>query len=116
MMYLLVCVLDEPSHLTGVLGAWRAAGVPGITILESYGVQGAEEHSKQSHLPRFMGLFGWTPSENCGHNTLFALVEDMETVERAVAATEAVTGDLTRPHTGIAFAVPVAAAWGLPKV
>jgi hypothetical protein len=39
----------------------------------------------------------------------------METVKRGVAATEAVTGDLAGPHTGILFALPVEMAWGLPK-
>ena len=38
-----------------------------------------------------------------------------EAVERVVAATEEVVGDLTQPNTGVLFAVPVAAAWGLPK-
>jgi hypothetical protein len=39
----------------------------------------------------------------------------MEIVERVVAGTEEVVGDLSQPNTGVLFAVPVAAAWGLPK-
>jgi hypothetical protein len=39
----------------------------------------------------------------------------MEMVKKVVAATETIVGDLSQPHTGVLFAVPVAAAWGLPK-
>ena len=38
-VYLLVCVLDAPAHLSAVLDGWTEAGVLGITVLESIGVQ-----------------------------------------------------------------------------
>ena len=47
--------------------------------------------------------------------TIFAVVPSMEIVEQLVAATEQIVGDLSQPNTGVLFAVPVAAAWGLPK-
>jgi len=54
-------------------------------------------------------------TDQVGHTTLFAVVEEMSVVERVKEATEAVVGDLSRPNTGVLFAVPVAAAWGLHK-
>jgi hypothetical protein len=54
-------------------------------------------------------------TDQVGHHTLFAVVPDMKIVEKLVEATEKVVGDLSQPHTGVLFAVPVAAAWGLPK-
>jgi hypothetical protein len=37
-VYLLVCVLDNPTHLTAVLEGWTQAGVLGITVLDSTGI------------------------------------------------------------------------------
>jgi hypothetical protein len=54
-------------------------------------------------------------TDQVGHTTLFAVVPDMEIVERLVAATETIVGDLSQPNTGVLFAIPVTAAWGLPK-
>lgn len=114
-MYLLVCVLDNPSNLTAVLDSWTDAGVLGITVLDSTGVQRIKKHTGQEDLPLFIGFSRLLRTDQYSHNTLFAVVKDMDTVKRAVAATEAVTGALAGPHTGILFALPVEAAWGLPK-
>ncbi len=115
-MYMMVCFLDDPDRLADVLAGWRKAGVSGVTIIESTGTQRVEERAAQQGVPLFMG-FGrmLCANDEYTHNTLFALVADMETIERAVAETEAVVGDLSGPHTGIVFALEVAAAWGLPK-
>lgn len=114
-MYLLVCVLDNPSHLTDVLDGWTQAGVLGITVLDSTGVQRVRERASQAGVPLFMGFGRLLGTDEYSHNTLFAVVKDMDTVRQAVSATEAITGDLAGPHTGVLFALPVEAAWGLPK-
>lgn len=114
-MYLLVCVLDNPSHLTAVLDGWTDAGVMGVTVLDSTGVQRVRQRMGQESVPMFMGFSRLLRTDQYSHNTLFAVVKDMDTIERAVAATEVVTGDLAGPHTGILFALPLEAAWGLPK-
>lgn len=114
-MYLLVCVLDNPSHLSAVLDGWTEAGVQGITVLDSTGVQRVRQRMSQEDAPMFMSFSRLLRTDQYSHNTLFAVVKDMDTVRHAVAATEAVTGDLAGPHTGILFALPVEAAWGLPK-
>jgi hypothetical protein len=114
-MYLLVCVLDNPSLLDAVLDGWAEAGVLGITVLESIGVQRVRQRLGRQDTPLFMGFSRLLCTDQYSHNTLFAAVEDMDTVRRAVAATEAITGDLSGPHTGILFAMPIEAVWGLPK-
>lgn len=114
-MYLLVCVLDNPALLSAVLDRWARAGVIGITVLDSTGIERMRRHEREHAAPLFMGFSQLLRSDQYSHNTLFAVVQDMDTVRRAAAATEAVTGDLAGPHTGIVFALPVAAAWGLPK-
>jgi len=114
-MYALVCVLDNPSHLNAVLDGWSEAGVQGITVLESTGMQRVRERIGQKDKPWLMSFSRLLRTDEYCHNTLFAVVDDMDTVHRAVAATEAITGDLRKPHTGILFACPVEATWGLPK-
>lgn len=114
-MYMLIAVIDNPAHLTAVLDGWSDAGVQGITILESTGVHRVRERQCREDVPLFLGFSRLLRTDECSQNTLFAVVEDMETVQRAAAATEAVVGDLSKPDTGILFALPVAAAWGLPK-
>jgi len=112
-MYLLLMVLDDSTKLNEVLEAWVEAGIQGITILESTGLNRVlPRHSPQPMYASFSYLFG---SARVGHNTLFAIVETMELAEAAVEATEAVLGDLTQPHTGIVCAVPIAKTWGIPE-
>lgn len=114
-MYLMICVLDDTSHLEAVLEAWTKAGIPGVTILESTGVQRVQQRACREDIPLFMGFSRLLRTDQYCHNTLLAVVENMEVVHEAVAATEAIIGDLSRPHTGIICALPVEAVWGVPK-
>lgn len=114
-MLQIVFVLDNPSLLNDVLEAWSKTGVKGITILESTGVHRVRGRASTQDAPLMLGFSRLLRTDQVGHNTLFAVVEDMDTVERVKEATEAAVGDLRGPATGILFALPVAAAWGLPK-
>lgn len=110
-MYMLVMVLDNTAHLNDVLDAWDRAGVGGVTIIESTGLNRVlQRHSPDMVFAGFSQIFG---SGRVGHNTLFTVIDSLELAETAVAATEAVLGDLTEPDKGIIFALPVAKTWGL---
>ncbi len=109
-MFMLMMVLDDVSHLDNVLQAWQSAGVHGVTILESTGMQRVIERRKPSTA---RGAFGGLFSSMVGHKTIFAVVEDLEMAEEALQQAEAIIGSLSEPNTGIAFLVPVIAAWGL---
>lgn len=112
-MYLLVMVLDNVEHLNDVLDAWQRAGVPGITILESTGVNRMLERNRAD--PAFAGFSQIFGSGRVGHNTIFSIIDDLALAETAVAETEKVVGSISQPHTGIIFAVPIAQAWGAGK-
>lgn len=112
-MYLLVMVLDDSTRLNEVLTAWRNAGVKGVTVLESTGLN--RVLPRESAQPAFAGFSQIFGSGRVGHNTLFAVIDELTVAETAVAATEAILGDLTQPHTGIVFALPVAKTWGMPE-
>jgi len=114
-MFQIVFVLDSPALLTDILQAWTGAGVKGITITESTGVHRVRSRACPQDAPLMLGLSRLLRTDQVGHSTLFAVVEDMDTVERVKDATEKVVGDLSGPNTGILFALPVAAVWGIPK-
>ena len=106
-MYLLMMVLDDPGRLADVLRAWEDAGVSGVTILESTGLARALERRPTREA---------ADAPDDGHNTLFAVVDDIDVAARVADRVQAILGDLNRPHTGILFLVPVLAAWGLGGV
>lgn len=110
-MYMLIMVLDDTGRLNDVLQAWEEAGVPGVTILESTGLARAlaRNHSYEAEA---------TPNDppargRVGHQTLFAVVDDIDVAARVADRVQAILGDLNNPNTGILFLVPVLAAWGL---
>jgi hypothetical protein len=112
-MYLLVMVLDDVAHRDEVLQAWVEAGVGGVTILESTGINRVLRRAKAQ--PMFMGFGQVFGGGRVGHNTLFAIVESVDIAEAAVKATEKIIGDLTEPDTGVIFAVELSKTWGLPQ-
>lgn len=112
-MYMLIMVLDDSTRLNEVLQAWRDAGVKGVTIMESTGVNRVLPRAVAG--PMFAGFSQIFGSGRVGHHTLFAVIEGLELAETAVVATESVLGNLTQPHTGIVFVVPVVKVWGMPS-
>jgi hypothetical protein len=109
-MHLLVLVLDNNRYLNDILAAWDAAGVRGVTILESTGLN--RVLSRQTASPLFSGFSTLVGANRSGNNTLFAVIDGMASAESLKQATESVLGDLSQPNTGILFAVPLDAAWG----
>jgi hypothetical protein len=110
-MYLLVMVLDDPSRLNEVLDAWAGAGVPGVTIMDSTGINRVLfRQTPEAAFPGFGQIFS---AGRVGHHTIFSVIPVLEVAERAVIATEAVIGKLSEPHRGVMFVLPVTQAWGL---
>lgn len=114
MAHLLVFVLDNPEQCSDILKAWEEAGAPGVTILESTGL-GRLRHCLWDDLPLMPSLRDILASRELHHRTLFTVIEDEATVERVIAATEQIIGDLTGHHTGFLFVVPVTRVLGLRK-
>lgn len=109
-MYMLVMVLDDVARLGDILNVWMEAGLPGITILESTGVNRVRQRrAPEAAFAGFSQIFG---SGRVGHNTIFSIIPTLDLAEKAVAATEAVVGKLDEPHKGIVFVLPVVQAWG----
>ncbi|MGD8398844.1 MAG: hypothetical protein PVG11_08305 [Anaerolineae bacterium] len=114
MAHLLVLVLDNIEQCPDVLDAWEEAGVPGVTILESTGLNRVREGIRDDY-PLMPSLRSLLVGQETHHRTLFSVVEDEAILERAIAATERVVGDLSQPYTGLLFVVPVSRVLGLAK-
>jgi nitrogen regulatory protein PII len=115
MAYWVVLVLDDPDRTRDVLDAWEAAGVPGVTILDSSGLDRVRRAGIRDDVPLMPSLSDLFRRQEDLHRTLFSVVEDQSQVDAMVQATEAVVGKLDRAHTGLLFVVPVGQVYGLPK-
>jgi hypothetical protein len=107
-MYMILCVIDQPEHLTPVLQAWQRNGLSGVTILESSGLHRLSQHT---HVP-MRYTFGDAEQER-GNNTLLAVVDKEETIQRCLEITETIVGDFNGPNTGIFVAWPLGFAKGV---
>lgn len=109
---LLVFVLDNLEQCTDVLDAWEKAGVTGITILESTGLNRMRQGIRDD-FPLFPSLRSMLVGRETHHRTLFSVIQDEVVLERAIEATRRVVGDLSQPYTGLLFVVPVSRVLGL---
>jgi nitrogen regulatory protein PII len=114
MSYLVVLIVDDADDCHLVLDAWEAAGVSGVTILESSGL-GRLRQKGRDDLPLMPGLRELFHTGEIHHRTLFSVVETQEKVDEIVKLSGDIIGDLNGPHTGFLFVVPVIMALGLGK-
>ncbi len=112
MAYLLLVILDDLKVLPDLMRAWREAGVPGATILESVGAYQAHTWLERVGLGALERLF---EAEEIRRRTLLTAIDDEALLTRAVAEAERVVGGFERPNSGILLVLPVAEARGLQK-
>jgi len=113
-MYMILFVLHDTSQLEDVLTAWEQCGVGGVTILPSTGLVRFRQYGPlRDDLPLFPSLDDVMAHVQNSNRTLLTIVENDERVERVVAATQEVTGDLSQPNTGILAVLPLARVYGL---
>ncbi len=115
MLNLLVAVLREEEKCQAVMERWHAAGVKGITMIASEGMGDMQDQLARDDVPLLPSLRSLFESSEISHRTVFSLIDDDATLERAIAGAIEVVGDFDVPDTGIMFVVPVLRAWGLQR-
>jgi nitrogen regulatory protein PII len=115
MVYLVALVLDDPGKCSDILDAWEAAGANGITILESTGLGRVRRAVLRDDLPLMPSLQELLRCEESSHRTLFSVVEGQDKVDALVRTTQTIIGDLSQPHTGLLFVVPLLQVFGVHK-
>jgi nitrogen regulatory protein P-II 1 len=112
MAHLLVFVLDNIEQCSDVMDAWDSAGVTGVTILESTGLARMRRELRDD-FPLIPSLRSLLAGREMHHRTLFSVIRDDAILDRAIAATQEVVGDLSQPYSGLLFVVPVSQVVGL---
>ena len=113
-MQLILFVLDDPEKLDEIITAWEEAGVSGITIMPSSGMARIRQKATwRDDLPLIPSLDDFQNHVEAFHRTLFTVVKSEEMVDKVIAATEKVTGDLNDPNTGILVTLPVNRCLGI---
>lgn len=116
MEYMIFFVLHDISLMEDLLNAWDEAGVSGITILFSTGLaRHRNGGGLRDDLPLIPSLEDLMERAQNTNRTFFTVVNGEEMVDKVIAATESVTGDLDLPNTGILTALPVARVRGLHR-
>ena len=114
MAKLVMYVLGDRDLYQDVVDAWKTAGVPGITILESGGL-GQTREGIRDDVPLLPSLSDLLVKRESHHRTLFSIIDDEAILERVITATRELVGDFRRYNTGLLFVVPVDQVFGLNK-
>ena len=115
-MNMILFVLHDPEKLDALLSAWEQAGVSGATVLYSTGLgRIRQDQSLRDDLPLMPSLESFFPKPEELSRTIFTIVEDDALVEKVIAATEEVIGDLTQPDRGLLAILPVSQIRGLRR-
>lgn len=113
-MYMVMFVLQDPDRLDGVLDAWRAAGVTGVTILESIGAHSRKQRQRFVGARYAFGMGQGATQLQVGNMTLLAIVPDEDTVRACQDAAESVVGNLDEADTGVLAAWQLDITKGVP--
>ncbi len=113
-MKLILFVLHDPEKLRELLDAWKEAGVSGATVLFSTGMGRIQQSTAlRDDLPLMPSLEDFLPKVERLSRTIFTMIDDETVVDKVVAATQQVVGDLCEPDRGLLIVLPVAQVYGL---
>lgn len=113
-MFLILLVLQDVTKLDEVIQAWEQAGVNGITILRSLGMANVRKVGLREDMPIIPSLDDFLHHEDF-NRTIFTVTDSETMVDNVISVTEAITGDLDQPNTGVLVVLPVLRARGLHR-
>lgn len=108
-MYLLICVVNDTASVNEIVGGFVRIGVTGATVIDSHGTV----EIAAAQVPVFAGFRRLVQSSRKPNRTIFSVIEDDETLTRAMDVVEEIVGSLENSATGIMFSVPVTRVKGL---
>ena len=111
MAQLLVLVLDKEELTPDILSAWEAAGVAGVTLVDSTGSRHVHNNPRDD-LPFVVSLRSVLESQEKRTQLLFSVIEQDSVCEQAVNAVLKIIPDFVHGHRGIMFTMPVTQIWG----
>ncbi|MEP7287885.1 MAG: hypothetical protein ABI947_19185 [Chloroflexota bacterium] len=115
MAYMIMYILDHIQQMPQILKAWEDEGAPGITILDSTGVNRLRQAGFRDDLPLVPSLSDLLEDKSIEHKTLLMIVKTEADVDRFVEAARAIVGDFNDHRTGIICVWPLARVYGLDR-
>lgn len=112
-MNALFIVLNKPDCLEDLLDKFIEIGVKGATILDSQGMGFAVTHGGHGKEPFFGKIRSIIDNSRPYNKTVFTVIEDEETLQKAVSAAKEVFGDVYEPGIGMMFTMPVGNVYGM---
>ncbi len=106
-----VLVLHDLGLLDDIIHAWRDAGAPAITMLDSVGTREFAELKRRDDLPLMPSIKDLLQEDDAPRKTMFAIVENAS-VDPIIQATETTLGDLTEKDKGILMVIELAKVVG----
>ena len=113
-MYLLVHVLEQTQHLTGILEGFARIGIQGSTVIDSTGM-GRVLMKTSTTLPMMEHINKVLKDLETDNKTLLTVIREKNILEKAVNVIRSFCGDLNEPGKGILFAFPLEFVEGLPE-
>lgn len=115
-MYLIVLVINDPDRLEDLLIAWEEVGLPSATVIFSTGMGRIRKlKGWRDDMPLIPSLRDFYDTPENLNRTIFATVNDEAQVEKVVAATRGVIGELDEQATGMLLVLPIVRAYGADK-
>jgi len=119
-MKLIILITSNVENGLDVARRWQAAGAPGVTLIKSVGLYSLQQLINEQkielpmHSARSMTSLMAHVLRGMEHtNHVLLSVMPKELVPSMLAEARTVMGDLTEPHHGVAFVVPLDEAIGV---
>jgi len=114
-MFMIMYVSKDVEQAHEMLDVWVKAGVKGVTILESAGMQQLAEGGIRADMGIIFSLNKLMKAQEIHHRTLFSAISDQTTLDKVIAASTEYVGEWSRPDIGVLFVWPLTQAFGLDK-
>lgn len=115
-MNVLFIVLNKPDYLEELLSKLMEKGIKGATILDSQGMGFAMNHGGHGNEPFFGQIRTMIDNSRPYNKTVFTVIEDEETLAKAVSVAKEVFGDVYEPGIGMMFTMPVNNVYGMKGI
>lgn len=113
-MYLLVNVLEQTQHLTGIMEGFARIGIQGSTVIDSTGMGRVlmKTHRTSPLMKQINKVLKDLESSN---KILLTVIREKTVLQEAIKVIRSFCGDLKDPGKGILFAIPLEIVEGLPE-
>ena len=106
-MYVLFVVLNKAKHLNDIIKKLKEIGISSATIIDSVGVSQLKK-SMAKEIPFIGSLMKNIDEDIENSKTMFVVIESKDKTNKVMDEIEKICGgDMSKPHTGIMFAVPI---------